>query len=213
MCFLLVLRGSGDHKSSPQAEPSNGHAETSSTSPVTEKNWWVLSVRFYSNRQWNKSISYTVLFWWVGESGARKCCPPDSSKSLLCGQKSLIVKPVFGLSRLKQWFSSGGSFAPSHSPSEDMFGCHNSSQGVCVKDVWWIEARDAAPQSTVHKTAPAPPKNWPAWKDKNWGLKLMQKGYIIFIKSLLQDFEEISRPLENSLHLFLGKEVVLICNF
>ncbi|KAG5213748.1 hypothetical protein JEQ12_009534 [Ovis aries] len=34
-----VLRGSGDHKSSPQAEPSNGHAETSSTSPVTEKSW------------------------------------------------------------------------------------------------------------------------------------------------------------------------------
>lgn len=60
----------------------------------------------------------------------------------------LIVKPAFGLSRLKQWFSSGG-----------MFDCHNSSQGVCVKDVWWIEARDAAPQSTVHKTAPAPPKN------------------------------------------------------
>lgn len=40
----------------------------------------------------------------------------------------------------------------------------------------------------------------------------MQKGYIVFIKSLLQDFEEVSRPLENSLYLF-GKEVVLICNF
>uniref|UniRef100_A0A4W2D8X1 non-specific serine/threonine protein kinase n=1 Tax=Bos indicus x Bos taurus TaxID=30522 RepID=A0A4W2D8X1_BOBOX len=34
-----VLRGSGNHKSSPQAESSNGHAEASSTSPVTEKNW------------------------------------------------------------------------------------------------------------------------------------------------------------------------------
>ena len=47
----------------------------------------------------------------------------------------LVVKPVFGLSRLKRWFSTGGGFAPSRSPSEDMCGCHTSSQGLCVKDV------------------------------------------------------------------------------
>lgn len=41
--------------------------------------------------------------------------------------------------------------------SRDTFDCHN---WVWMTGVWWVEARDAAQDPIVHRTAP-PSKNYP----------------------------------------------------
>ncbi|XP_010601142.3 LOW QUALITY PROTEIN: myosin-IIIb [Loxodonta africana] len=69
-----VLRNSKDHKSSPQAESNNGHAEASSNSPaLTEK-----------NRHWQGQSSPTGCDVFARQANKHSVCETDSMSSRTC---------------------------------------------------------------------------------------------------------------------------------